>query len=195
MDRKTKNYCALCLVFFSTLIIWLLKNASSSSPNPTVDKNVKVTCGPPEEKSTPIYNTISIVVSIIALLISGAALRANYAEVRQMQVEVNEMALYNRLTGIPRVEFAIIRNPSQALPSYPIPGVYMVNYGPGLAILDKYRISFNNENITEVWDDKDWETVKEILGMSVLPNPQFISPSKYGSTEKRSRTRKLSAIG
>jgi hypothetical protein len=152
MDRKTKNCWALYLAFVSTLIIWLLKNVRSSSPNPTVDKTVKVICKPPKEKSSSIYNTISIAVSIIALLISVAALRANYAEVQQMQAEVNEMALYNRLTGIPRVDFAIIRNPSEALPSYPIPGVYMVNYGPGLAILDTYRISFNNENITEVWD-------------------------------------------
>lgn len=105
------------------------------------------------------------VVSVASLLI---AVRANSRSdlANQLAAEANVLAREDiRLATMPRVAFAQAFVPTTV---YPACGLYLINSGPGIALLEEYSVYVDGNLIRE-----GWERAVELLGLSDLPGYRY----------------------
>lgn len=105
------------------------------------------------ERSSVFGNLAAVVVALVAII-------ALY--------EVVELWQYNRLSAIPRLGFERILVPASR---YPTPGLYLTNYGPGLAILETYKVYVDGEEVIE-----RWKYAIQMLRLDDLPGFRYATP-------------------
>lgn len=116
------------------------------------------------ERSSVFGNLAAVVAASAAII----ALYINIQEVQQMKAEVVELRQYNRLSAIPRLVFERILVPTSR---YPTRGLYLTNYGPGLAILETYKVYVDGEEVIE-----RWKSATQMLRLDDLPGFRFSTP-------------------
>lgn len=132
-----------------------------------LSESVQVVCEPQPRRNSILdwANLAANLAAVVAVLIAAAALHADIQEVQQMRAEITEMQQYNRLSAVPHVTFERILVQTS---SYPAPGLYLINHGPGLAVLESYKVYVDDIVVPE-----GWKAVIRMLELDDLPGFRF----------------------
>jgi len=144
---------------------YLLRRRGRSEPTATspLSERIQVVCEPQRQRNR-VVDWITLagnLATVFVALVAVAALRADIQEVDQMRAEIAEMQQYNRLSAVPRLEFYRVRDPTSP---YPSAGLYLMNMGPGLALLKNYFVYVDDKSV-----DEGWDAAIQLLELSDLP--------------------------
>ncbi len=149
----------------------LTKLRKKEKPEPTISQpvieNPQVRSIEKHPKARPV-EWFSVLGNLVVALVAIAALFINVQEVQQMKAELVELQRNNRLSAIPRLGFVRVMAPTA---DYPTPGLYLVNRGQGLAILETYRVYVDGQVVPE-----GWKFATSMLELDKLPGFRVSTP-------------------
>lgn len=152
----------------------LTKLRKKEKPEPTISQPViedpQVRSIEKHPKARPVgwFSVLGNLAAVVAALAAIAALCINVQEVQQMKAEVVELQRNNRLSAIPRLGFVRVMAPTA---NYPTPGLYLVNRGQGLAILETYRVYVDGQVVPE-----GWKFATSMLELDKIPGFRVSTP-------------------